>query len=106
MLGCDVEECEVQAPAVGGTIPEKFEAGFVHLRHLDDEPVLWIACRKTHISGAVLAAKARALAETPDTAPAPETAQAQPVDDEPERGEEDSDARRRREEADLEALNA
>lgn len=111
MLGCDAEACEVKAPAVDGAIPEKFEAGFVHLRYLDDKPVTWVACRKTHIGAAVLAAKARALAETPDPEPAPETAQAQvqPGDEEPERGDEDDndgERRRRAEEEDLEALNA
>lgn len=104
MLGCDADGCEVKAPAVDGAIPEKFEAGLVHPRYLDDKPVTWVACRKTHISAAVLAAKARALAETPEPESAPEAAQAQPVDDEPERGEEDPEARRRHEEADLEAL--
>jgi len=111
MLGCDAESCEVKAPAVDGRIPEKFEAGLVHPRYVDDKPVAWVACRKTHISAAVLAAKARALAGTADPAEVtqpddsgPEVAQAQPGDDEPVRGSDDE--HRRHEEDELAALGA
>jgi hypothetical protein len=104
MLGCDADGCEVEAPAVSGVLPAKFEAGLVHLRTLDDEPVEWVACRKTHVTAAALAAKARALAEQ---TPAPEAAAGQPEDAEPVREDDDNDGERRRrvEEDDLEALN-
>lgn len=104
MLGCDADDCEVSAPAVGGVLPAKFEAGLVHLHTLDDEPVEWVACRKTHVTAAALAAKARALAEQ---APAPEPAGSQPDGAEPVREDEDDDGDRRRqaEEDDLEALS-
>lgn len=101
MLGCDVDGCEVSAPAVNRKLPAKFESGLVDLGVLDDEAVRWVACRKTHIGGAVLAAKAKALAEQ---APAPEPAGSQPEDAEPVREDEDDDRRRQAEESDLEAL--
>jgi hypothetical protein len=107
MLGCDVEDCEIKAPAIGGKIPAKFHAGTTTPEHLDDEPVTWVACRETHIGKAVIAVKAKALAER---APAPEAAEdvaEQPADSEPQRhDDEDPEERRRHEEADLEALDA
>lgn len=118
MLACDVEDCEVSAPAVDRKLPAKFESGFVDLGTLEDEPARWVACRKTHITGAVLAAKAKALAElTPGDEPiAPEAAGSQPGDTEPVRGDDDADddgvdnvdenERRRRDEADLDAMSA
>jgi hypothetical protein len=104
MLGCDVEGCEIEAPAVGGKIPTKFHSGTVSPGHLDAEPRPWVACRETHIAKAVIAVEKRALAEQ---APAPEAAETKPEDAEPTRGDGDDDGERRRaEEAELEALRA
>jgi hypothetical protein len=82
MLGCDADGCEVKAPAVDRKLPAKFESGFVDLGELGDTAARWVACRKTHISAAVLAAKAKALAER-----AAQPDSAQPDDTEPERGD-------------------
>lgn len=102
MLGCDVEGCEIEAPAVGGKIPVKFHSGTVSPGHLDAEPRPWVACRETHIAKAVTAVEKRALAEQ-----APYVGQSQPEDAEPVRGDEDDDDRSSQaDEADLEALRA
>jgi hypothetical protein len=101
MLGCDVDGCEIKAPAVDGKLPAKFHSGTVSPGYLDAEEVSWVACRETHIGKAVVAVEKRALAERE---PAAEVAQ-QPADDEPVRGGDDEE-RRRHEEAELEALSA
>lgn len=89
MLACDVEGCEVKAPAIDGQLPAKFESGSVQIGALDGAAAEWVACRETHIGKAVVAAKARTVAAaTADTA---EDANEQPGDDEPERTEEADD---------------
>ena len=87
MLACDVEGCEIKAPAIDGQLPAKFETGSVQIGALDGPAVEWVACRETHIGKAVVAAKARAIAAaTADTAE-----DGQPGDDDPERTEEADD---------------
>jgi hypothetical protein len=101
MLGCDVEGCEIEAPAVGGKIPVKFHSGTVSPGYLDAEEVAWVACRETHIAKAVVAVEKRALAERE---PAAEVAE-QPADEEPVR-DGNEEERRRHEEEDLRAFSA
>lgn len=85
MLGCDVEGCEIKAPAIDGQLPAKFETGEVQIATVDGPAVVWVACRETHIGKAVVAAKARAIAAvTADTDEGE-----QPADDEPQRDETD-----------------